>query len=201
MSARVVALPALALVLVAVVLGVQLGAGGGRYEPLRPADPCTQREVASRSEGIEGLAEELVLLGVDDAACRLGVTREALVLRLGQAGVQEEAELEALRAGLRSAVRRLGEEGRLPPASDLVDEAVAASDLNGFVKSAIGLVPDSLVDRALDTEDVLLRTVDELDLRALLEDVEDQRTLEQQLQPAVTEAVKDALVARLRDLV
>ncbi len=70
---RAALLPLVAVALVATVLGVQLAHGGGRYEPLRPADPCVARDVGSRADGIEGLTERLVLLGVDGAACRLGV--------------------------------------------------------------------------------------------------------------------------------
>ena len=80
---RVVALPVVSLVLVVVVLAVQVLNGGGTYEPLRPPDACTERPVTSRADGIDGLTERLVLLGVADAACTLGVSREALTLELG----------------------------------------------------------------------------------------------------------------------
>ena len=80
----VATLPALALVLVSGVLAVQVTNGGGKFEPLQPADPCAARTVTSRSSGIEGLTERLVLLGLDGAACRLNVSREALTLELAQ---------------------------------------------------------------------------------------------------------------------
>ena len=70
--ARLAGLPAVALVLVSGVLGVQLANGGGTFEPLQPADPCVARTVTSQAEGIDGLTERLVLLGIDGAACRLG---------------------------------------------------------------------------------------------------------------------------------
>ena len=63
------------------VLGVQLAHGGGEFEPLRPADPCAARTVTSQADGIDGLSERLVLLGLDGAACRLHVSREALDAR------------------------------------------------------------------------------------------------------------------------
>ena len=84
-----------------------------------------------------GLAERLVLLGLDGAACRLGVSREALTLQLAEPGTPTDAQVNAVRAGLLEAVDRMKADGTLPPASELVDEALDDSDLNGFVKAAI----------------------------------------------------------------
>jgi hypothetical protein len=200
MTPRVMMLPAVALVLVAGVLGIQVAHGGGSYEPLRPADPCVARTVTSRAGGIDGLTERLVLLGLDGAACRLHVSREALTLELAQPGPRSDAEIAALRAGLLDAVRRMKADGTLPPASDLVDEALDNSDLNGFLKAAIRALPDSVVNSALHTDDVLTCTIEDLDLRRLLANMDDQRDLNTQLNAAVTQAVKDSLTARLRDL-
>jgi hypothetical protein len=197
---RALALPALALLLVSGVLGVQLANGGGSYVPLRPVDPCAARMVTSQAGGIDGLTERLVLLGLDGAACRLHVSREALTLELAQPGPRSDAEVDALRAGLLDAVRRMKDDGTLPPASALVDEALDSSDLNGFVKAAIRALPDSVIDSALKTDDVLTRTIDGLDLRTLLADLDDQHDLDTQLNAAVTQAVKDSLTARVRDL-
>ena len=193
-------LPAVALVLVAGVLGVQVANGGGTFEPLRPADPCATRTVTSRADGIDGLTERLVLLGIDGAACRLHVSREALTLELAQPGTRTDAEIDALHAGLLSAVQRMKDDGSLPPASELVDEALDSTDLNGFLEAAIRALPDSVVDAALKTDDVLIRTIDDLDLRTLLANVDNQYDLDQQIDTAVTRAVKDSLAARLRDL-
>ena len=198
---RAASLPALALGLVSGVLGVQLAYGGGTYEPLRPADPCAVRTVTSQSEGIEGLTERLVLIGVDDAACSLGVSREALTLELADPGAPTTAEIDALREGLLSAVTQMEKDGSLPPASELVDEALDSADLNDFLKSLIRALPDSVVDSALRTDDVLTRAIDDLDLRELLTNVDDQDALNDQVEVAVTEAVKDSLVDRVRDLI
>ncbi len=198
--AALVGLPAFALVLVGGVLGVQVAQGGGEFEPLRPADPCAAREVTSRADGIEGLTERLVLLGIDGAACQLQVSREALTLELARPGIRTDAEIDALREGLQSAVRRMKADGSLPPASDLVDEALETADLNDFLKTLIRALPDSVVDAALKTDDILTRTIDDLDLRALLANLDDQNDLNQQVEAAVTQAVKDSLADRLRDL-
>jgi hypothetical protein len=197
---RALALPAVALLLVIGVLGVQLANGGGSFEPLRPADPCASRTVTSQAAGIDGLTERLVLLGLDGAACRLHVSREALTLELAQPGPRSDAEVDALRAGLLDAVQRMTDDGTLPPASALVDEALDSSDLNGLLKAAIRALPDPVIDAALKTDDVLTRTIDDLDLRTLLANLDDQQDLNTQLTAAVTQAVKDSLTARLRDL-
>jgi hypothetical protein len=194
------ALPAVAVILVGSVLGVQLAAGGASYAPLHPADPCAVRDVTSRAAGIDGLTERLVLLGLDGAACRLHVSREALTLELARPGPRSDAEVAALRAGLLSAVQRMKADGTLPPASAFVDQALDSSDLNDLLKIAIRALPDSVVDAALPTDDVLTRTIDDLDLRALLANLDDQRGLDQQLEAAVTQAVQDSLAARLHDL-
>ena len=196
---RWVGLPVAAVILVCAVVGVQLAHGGGTYEPLRPADPCAARQVTSQAGGIDGLTERLVLLGIDGAACRLHVSREALTLELAQSDATD-AQIDALRSGLNSAVERMKDEGTLPPASELVDESLASADLNGLLKSAIRALPDSVIDAALKTDDVLTRAIDDLDLRQVLTNLDDQDALEQQIEVAVTKAVKDSLEARLRGL-
>jgi hypothetical protein len=197
---RLAGLPIVAMVLVSGVLGVQVANGGGSFEPLQPADPCAARTVTSRADGIDGLTERLVLLGIDGAACQLGVSREALTLELAQPGTRTDAEIEALRQGLLSAVQRMKDDGTLPPASDLVEDALDNADLNGLLEAAIRALPDSVVNAALQTDDILTRAIDDLDLRALLANLDDQDDLNEQIEAAVTQAVKDSLAARLRDL-
>ena len=197
---RVVGMPVAAVAMVAGVLGVQLAHGGGRFEPLHPADPCVARHVTSRAEGIEALTERLVLLGLDGAACRLHVSREAFTLELAQPGPRTDEEVDALHQGLLAAVQRMKEDGTLPPISDLVDEALDNSDLNGFLKAAIKALPDAVIDAALKTDDVLTRAIDGLDLRSILANLDDQQDLNRQMNAAVEQAVKDALVDRLTSL-
>lgn len=197
---RVVALPAVSLVLVVGVLAVQLLNGGGTYEPLRPPDACAERPVTSRADGIDGLTERLVLLSVADAACTLGVSREALTLELAQRAEVSDAEVAALRDGLLAAVRQMADDGSLPPASALVDEALDQAELNGVLEFAIRALPDSLIDSALTTDDVLIRTIEQLDVRSLLADLDSPADLDRQVEAAITEAVKDALLDRLRNL-
>jgi hypothetical protein len=198
---RAAALPVVAAVLVSGVLGVQLAHGGGQFTPLRPADPCAVRMVGSVSTGIEGLTERLVILGLDGAACRLGISREALTLDLAQPGVRTNAQIAALRAGLLGAVARMQAGHSLPPAADLANEAVDKSSLNYFEKLGVRALPDSLINKALKTDDVLRRTIENLDLRTLLANLDDPDELTTQVNSAVTKAVEDSLIARLRGLV
>jgi hypothetical protein len=198
---RGASLPAVAAILVGGVLAVQLAYGGWAYEPLRPADPCAERTVTSQSEGIDGLTERLVLIGVADAACSLGVSREAFLLELAGPGDPTDPEIDALRQGLLSAVGTMETEGTLPPASQLVDDALDSADLNAFVETLVRAIPDSVVDATLQTDDVLTRAIEDLDLRTLLTNLDDQDELNDQVEAAVTRAVQDALIDRLRDLI
>jgi len=160
-----------------------------------------ERTVTSQAEGIDALTERLVLLGIDGAACRLEVSREALTLELAQPGARTDAQIDALHDGLLSAVQRMKDDGTLPPASDLVDEALDNADLNRFLEAAIRALPDSVVNAAVKTDDVLVRTIDDLDLRTILENLDDQDDLNRELNAAVTQAVKDSLEDRLRNLI
>lgn len=199
-SVRRLGLPVVAVLLVMGVLGAQVAAGGGEFHPLEPADPCVAREVTSRADGIDGLTERLVLLGIDGAACRLDVSREALTLELAQPGARSEEEIDALREGLLVAVARMKEDGSLPLASALVEEALDNADLNSLLEAALRALPDSLIDAALDTDDVLVRAIEDLDLRTLLADLDDEQSLDAQIEAAITQAVKDSLAARVSDL-
>lgn len=194
MRARAAVLPALALALVAVVLWVQLAAGGGDFVPTTTADPCASRPVAAVSSGVEGLSEELVLIGLDRAACRLGVSREGLVLQLAQQDDPTDAQVDAVRAGLTDAVDRLDREGRLPKASSLADEALGEADLPGFVKSALRALPDSFIDSRLKTDKVLRRTAADLDVRKVLTSLDEPAQLNGAVNAAITKAVKDEIV-------
>ena len=109
--AQLTGLPAVAVVLVGGVLALQLNHGGGTFEPLASADPCAARTVTSQADGIDGLTERLVLLGLDGAACRLGVSREALTLELAQPGPRTDEEIDALHDGLLSAVQQMKDDG------------------------------------------------------------------------------------------
>jgi hypothetical protein len=195
---RRLALPLIAVLLVAAVLGVQVAAGGGHYAPLRPANPCTPRPVPPIPAQLEPLAERIVLLGLDNAACRLGISRERLVLALADTRTLNPQTTAALKAGLGDAVNRLDREGRLPKISQLLPEALDQSSLPGIAKTIIGAIPDGLVDNLLPAGPLLRRTVDELDLNRLLHQLHDPRQLNAALQSAILQAALRQILSRLR---
>lgn len=192
------ALPAAAVVLVAVVLAVQLLAGGGRYAPAPLADPCTARDTAPTPTSLDALGQDLVLQALDGAACRLNTSREALTLQLAQHHTDPTtADVNALRAGLLRAVDQMQTDGRLPPSSRLVDDALRTTSLNPIVKLAIRALPSAVIDRALPTDQVLRQAVGNLDVRSLLVDLDNPDQLGGLVSRAVTTAVEQTLGARL----
>jgi hypothetical protein len=194
---RRLALPLIAVVLVAAVLGVQVAAGGGHYVPLRPANPCTPRPVSPIPARLEPLAEQIVLLGLDSAACQLGISRERLVLALAETRSLDPRESAALKAGLVDAVDLLDRQGRLPKVSQVLPQALDQANLPGIVKTIIEAIPDPVVDNLLPTAPLLHRTVDELDINRLLHDLNDPRQLNSVLQSAILRAALRQILDRL----
>jgi hypothetical protein len=195
---RRLSLPLIAVLLVALVLGVQVAAGGGQYVPRRPADPCKPRPVPPIRPQLEPLAEQIVLLGLDSAACRLGISRERLVLALADTRSLDPHASAALKAGLTDAVNRLDREGRLPKVSQLLPEALNQANLPGIVKTIVGAIPDGLVDNVLPTGPLLRRTVDELDVDRLLHGLHDPRQLDSAVRSAILQAAFRQILDRLR---
>ncbi len=195
---RRLALPLIAVLLVAGVLAVQVAAGGGHYAPLRPANPCTPRPVPPIPAQLEPLAEQLVLLGLDNAACRLGISRERLVLALADARTATPQTSAALKAGLGDAIDRLDREGRLPKVSQLLPQAVDQSSLPGIAKTIIKVIPDGVVDNLLPTGPLLRSTVDELNINRLLQQLRDPSQLTSALQSAILQAALNQILNRLR---
>jgi hypothetical protein len=194
---RRLALPLIAVVLVAAVLAVQVAAGGAHYVPLRPADPCKPRPIPPIPAQLEPLAEQIVLLGLDNAACRLGISRERLVLALADTRTVNPRTSAALKAGLRDAVDRLGREGRLPKVSQLLPEALAQANVPGIAKTIIGAIPSGFVDNLLPTGPLLRRTVDGLDVNRLLHELRDPSQLNSALQSAILQAALQQILDRL----
>ena len=185
---------ALALFLVAAVLGGQVAAGGGDFVPRSPPHPARPRGQAPGTPGsLEPLAEAIVLAGLAETACDEGVSRERLVLDIGTG---EDVDAEALRTGLERAVEGLGD--ALPPVSALLDEALDLTDLPGIAKGAIRAVPDGIVDDLLPTDEVLRRAIAELDVEAVLANLDDP---EAALRDALIKAVGDQVKSSIEDLV
>jgi hypothetical protein len=63
----------------ATLIVVYLALGGASYAPAEVADPCAPRDWRE-PDGFQEVAEQIVLSGLDGAACELGVSREDMVL-------------------------------------------------------------------------------------------------------------------------
>jgi len=185
-------------VLVAAVLGVQVAAGGGDYVPRRPADPCQSRAAPPIPARLEPVSERIVLVGLDKAACRLGISRERLVLALADTRSLDPNAPAALKAGLLDAVDTLDHEGRLPKVSELLPEALGQTDLPGFVKTIIGAIPAGTVDSVLPTRLVLRRAIGELDVNQLVHQLDKPQQLQSAVRGAILKAARDQIVARGR---
>ena len=214
MSSRGLALIATAIVLSAGLLVVQLASGGADFVPQRAADPCQVREQTGEDD-LEGLTEAVVLTGIDEAACELGVSRERLLLALPseqdraelarELGTDERGLAQAIEDGMRTGVDRLEEAGQLPKVSVLLP---SIADELGIPQSLVDLLPDSLVDDLLPTASVLRWSLDRIDVNDVLADIDDGRSLETALRDAlvqgaieeVKERIRDALPAPLRGL-
>ncbi len=147
---------------------------------------------------MDPLAEQVVLLGLDNAACRLGISRERLVLALADTRTLDPRAPAALKAGLGDAVNRLDREGRLPKVSALLPEALGQADLPGIAKTLLEAIPAGLVDNALPTGPLLRRTVNELDVNRLLHQLNDPRQLDSAIRSAILQAALRQIVDRLR---
>jgi hypothetical protein len=195
---KTLGLPLISVLLVAGVLGVQIAAGGGDYVPRQPADPCQPRPVPPIQAQMEAVAERVVLLGLDNAACRLGVSRERLVLSLAESQTVDPRTPAAIKAGLHQAVDRLDREGRLPKVSQVLPEALDQADLPAIAKTVIRALPDGVIDSALPTGALLQRAVGELNVNQLLRNFDDPDQLESAVRKAILQAARDEIVDRLR---
>ena len=102
-----------AAVLACALVGAYVALGGTSYEPSPVANPCVPRP-AREAQGTGERIEVVLLAAADRTACRLGVSREDLVLALRSVddldalarkeGKSRDDLEEALRAGLVRAV-------------------------------------------------------------------------------------------------
>lgn len=104
---------AVAAVLACVLVGAYVALGGTSYEPSPVANPCLPRPTRD-VQGTGERVEVVLLAAADRTACRLGVSREELVLALRSVddldalarkeGKSPDDLEESLRAGLIEAV-------------------------------------------------------------------------------------------------
>jgi hypothetical protein len=107
-----------ALILGAVIL-VVVELANGATEPVSPqiARPCRPHPPFTGG-GVTGTIQRVVLEGLDGAACRLGTTREELVLSLSPTSKSRRWDRHtievAIRAGLNDAIDAERRQGNIP---------------------------------------------------------------------------------------
>jgi hypothetical protein len=113
-----------AIVAAVALAGIYLAAGGSSYAPAKTQDPCKHRPWGN-PEGLEQIAQQFSLSALDGAACKLGVSREALAQALAtkegrerfikRYGIDDAELAKAVRAGLLRAVDDAEAAGALNP--------------------------------------------------------------------------------------
>jgi hypothetical protein len=128
----------------ALLVAVYLGLGGASYAPAKSADPCAERDWRQPS-GFQEVAEQIVLSGLDGAACELGVSREQIVLAFASGNSLEsfarEQGIDVNR--LESLVRT----GLLRALDDAQRAGAINSTVAGVLRQVIERVPlDTVID-------------------------------------------------------
>jgi hypothetical protein len=132
----------LALLLAAgALIAVELSLGATHYGSTKLADPCRPHTFAG--SGLDGALQQVVLDGLDGAACRLGTSREELVLSLGSGGsfpphhwTKHTIEV-ALRAGMLAAVDDAERRGDIPSfLTPLLRRAIDSVPLDQLIRGA-----------------------------------------------------------------
>lgn len=208
MTPRRIALPLVALLAAIAVAGANIAAGGADYNADEPADPCVVRDTGTVPPEIDPVAQQVVLAGVDKAACSLGVTRERLILALASPSDQNELVSElgttktqlarTLKQGMHDGIADLQKRGEVPKASALLPDIIDQLDL-GAAGSLAGAIPDSVIDNVLPTQAVLDRAVDKIDFEQLLSQLTDPDQLEPQLRKAILDAAIEEARARITE--
>ena len=135
----------------ALLVAVYLALGGASYAPASVDDPCAPRNW-SEPRGVSEVGEQIVLSALDGAACRIGVSREDIVLAFedqdsleafGREHGVTEAELERLaRTGLERAVTDAENAGALSPRLANVIRGVVDRIPPGLLIGLLDRVPD-----------------------------------------------------------
>lgn len=135
----------------ALLVAVYLALGGASYAPASVDDPCAPRNW-SEPRGVSEVGEQIVLSALDGAACRIGVSREDIVLAFedqdsleafGREHGVTEAELERLaRTGLARAVTDAENAGALSPRLANLIRGVVDRIPPGLLIGLLDRVPD-----------------------------------------------------------
>ena len=132
------------LVAAMVLVVVELGKGAVGYGSGTVANPCHSRSFAG--SGIDAAVQRVVLDGLDGAACRLGTSRETLVLSLSRGNgfphrhFDRQTVENAFRAGMLAAIDRAEQRGDVPSfLAPILRQAVQSAPLDQLLRGAFGL--------------------------------------------------------------
>ena len=129
---------------VLILIGVYLALGGASYAPAKVADPCAPRDWRN-PQGLQAVAEQIVLSALDGAACELHVSREEMVLALAS---NESRDQFAREHGISN--QRLEQLARLGLLR-AIDDAEQANAINSTVADILRAVARRVpVDDLLD---------------------------------------------------
>ena len=145
LSRRAAVVLAAVTALAAALVGTYVALGGGSYKPLAVADPCKPRQLPP-ARGLDEISQQLLLSGLDGAACRLRVTREDLAVAAASEEARERFAREykisertlasAIRSGLERAVNDAERAGRLSDAqASILRGAVAALPVGTLIEA------------------------------------------------------------------
>jgi hypothetical protein len=136
----------LAVLLAGAVLLIGVEAARGRSShPVQIANPCVPRTLPSAS-GLDGTVQEVVLAGLDRAACSLGVSREAVVLSIagssagGGPHLTHSTVTAAVRAGLLGSLAEAVQRGDVPSfAAPLLERLIKDTPIEQLVRGGFSL--------------------------------------------------------------
>lgn len=208
MSRRGLALIGIAIAASIGLLGIQLASGGADFVPERPADPCQDRASTREDQSLEDLAETVVLAGIDESACDLGISRERLLLALPydqdrdalaqELGTDEDGLAESIEDGLDGGVDRLDDAGQLPSTATLVPWV---ADEIGVSRDVVDLIPDALLDALPSTADVLHTAVGAIDVSAVFDQLDQGESFDSILREMLVDAASDEIRGTIDDAI
>ena len=127
-----------------VLIVVYLALGGASYAPAKVADPCAPRDWRDPS-GLSEVGEQIVLSGLDGAACELGVSREEMVLALANSDSRERFAREHGITDQR--LEQLVRDGLLRAIDDAQQADALSSTFANILRGLVRSIPvDELVD-------------------------------------------------------
>jgi hypothetical protein len=129
----------------AVLIGVELGKGAARTVSPPLVNPCRAR-TPFPGGGVDAAIQRIVLDGLDGAACKLGTTREKLVLSLEPGtgvridGADRTKVEDAIRAGLLRAVDEAEARGDLPSfLASVARRVIETAPIDTLIRGGIAL--------------------------------------------------------------